>query len=66
MILNDIDRFITILSLYDPSLTDKTSENYNKFLSLNKDLLVSLQKNKQDEIKGGGATKKNKHIILQL
>tara|TARA_B100000925_G_scaffold283854_1_gene258166 strand:+ start:761 stop:1297 length:537 start_codon:yes stop_codon:yes gene_type:complete len=64
MIVNDIDRFITILSLYDTSLTDKTSENYKKFLSLNKDLLLSLKKDKNDEIKGGGATKKNKHIII--
>ena len=64
MIVNDFDRFITILSLYDSSLTDKTSENYKKFLSLNKDLLVSLQGDKEDEIKGGGVTKKNKHIII--
>lgn len=63
LILNDIDRFIVILSLYDSSLTDKNSENYKKFLSLNKDLLVYLQKDKNDEIKGGNA-KKNKHIII--
>lgn len=72
MILNNIDRFITILSLYDTSLTDTNSSNYDAFLSLNKDLLVSLQKD-NDEIKGGGATtnntastsaKKNKHIII--
>lgn len=66
MILNDIDRLITILSLYDPSLTDTNSSNYKSFLSINKKLLISLQKDNDNdnEIKGGGTSKKNKHIII--